>query len=90
MKQKNFIQHTKHTFGRKTLMSHRTTFLLHTLPIQLIYQILDNLEENDIFMSFYGVCQRLNDIIDTYKPYQVTFHFIFLTALLSTLFFQSI
>lgn len=48
---------------------------LHTLPIELVYRILDNLNDKALFLSCYGVCQRLNDIIDTYRRYQVLFHF---------------
>jgi hypothetical protein len=62
-------------------MSHQTTLSLHTLPVQLVYRVLDHVDEKTIFMSCYGVCQRLNAIIDTYKPYQVSFHFISSSAL---------
>ena len=88
---RNFIKHEKEYrvvllkyrriangthFAKKTLMSHQTAILLHTLPVQMVYRILDNLDNKTIFMSCGGVCQRLNAIIDTYKPYQVIFHFI--------------
>ncbi len=48
---------------------------LHTLPVELVYRILDNLNEKTIFLSLRNVCTRLNTIIDTYNPYQVNFSF---------------
>ena len=42
-----------------------------TLPIHLVYCILDNLRPVDILMSVCNVCTRLNLIIDSYRPYQV-------------------
>ena len=47
-------------------------FSLHTLPVELVYRILDNLDNKTIFWSCQSVCTRLNDIINTYRPYQVT------------------
>jgi len=46
---------------------------LHTLPIELVYRILDNLSDRQIFLSCLNVCARLNIIIDTYHRYQVIF-----------------
>ncbi len=53
------------------------TLSLHTLPVDLVYRILDNLREKAIFLSMRNVCKRLNTIIDTYHRYQVKFSFIF-------------
>ena len=44
---------------------------LPTLPVHLVYCILDNLRPVDIIMSVCNVCTRLNSIIDSYRPYQV-------------------
>ena len=44
---------------------------LLTLPVHLVYHILDDLQPTDIFLSAYNVCSRLNSIIDSYHPYQV-------------------
>ena len=44
---------------------------LHTLPIELVYRILDNLNEKTIILSARNVCTRLNTIIDAYHRYQV-------------------
>jgi hypothetical protein len=52
------------------------TLSLHTLPVELVYRILDNLEELTILLSLRNVCARLNDITDTYQRYQVNFNFI--------------
>ncbi len=49
---------------------------LHTLPVELVYRILDNLNNKTIFLSLSSVCTRLNTIINTYHPYQVIFSFI--------------
>ena len=54
---------------------HKTTIIvmasLPTLPVHLVYCILDNLQPLDILMSVCNVCTRLNSIIDSYRPYQV-------------------
>jgi len=46
------------------------------LPVELVYRILDNLDEKAMFLSIRNVCTRLNTIIDTYHRYQVNFSFI--------------
>ncbi len=61
------------------------TLTLSTLPVELVYRILDHLNEETIFWSLRNVCQRLNDITDTYHRYQVNFSFIFQVSLLSFL-----
>lgn len=63
-------------FERKTLMARQTTASLCTLPVQFIHRIFDNMDEATLCLSCCGVCQRLNNILDTYKRYEVIFHFI--------------
>lgn len=46
---------------------------LHTLPIELCYRILDHLNNEQIFFALSGVSARMNDIINSYHPYQVNF-----------------
>jgi hypothetical protein len=53
-------------------MSNNMPLSLHTLPVELVYRILDSLDDATIFLSCRNVCTRLNAIIDTYKRYQVT------------------
>jgi hypothetical protein len=50
-----------------------------TLPVELVYRILDNLNDQTIFLSLINVCTRLNTIINTYDPYKVNFSFYFWT-----------
>jgi len=52
-------------------MYKEVTLCLLTLPIELIYRILDNLDELTILLSMRNVCTRLNAITDTYHRYQV-------------------
>jgi hypothetical protein len=73
-----------HAFHKKTEqrsnlddMFHNNTPSFLTLPIELIYRILDHLQLLDILLSVREVCSRLNVITDTYYPYQVNFTFIF-------------
>jgi hypothetical protein len=61
------------------------TLTLPTLPVDLVYRILDHLNDKTIFLSLRNVCQRLNTIIDTYHRYQVNFSFIFPVSFLSFL-----
>ena len=42
-----------------------------TLPIELVYRILDHVEPYDVLISTYPICARWKSIIDTYQPYQV-------------------
>jgi len=44
---------------------------LHILPVEMVYRILDYLTDEELFMSMSSVCQRLNDILDSYPRYQV-------------------
>lgn len=57
-------------------MSEKITYSLYTLPIDMIYRILDQLDEETIILSIFNVCQRLNAIIDTYHRYQLRFNFV--------------
>lgn len=52
------------------------TLSLHTLPIDMIYRILDHLDGKTLFLSIRNVCQYINAVIDSYYPYQVEFHFL--------------
>ncbi len=44
---------------------------LHTLPVELVYRILDHLDVLTILLSCRNVCKRLDDITDNYHRYQV-------------------
>jgi len=44
---------------------------LLTLPVELVYRILDNLDQLTILLSVRDVCIRLNTITDTYHRYKV-------------------
>ena len=52
-------------------MSSQSTSSLSTLPIELVYRILDHLQSYHILVSTYSICARWNLIIDAYQPYQV-------------------
>ncbi|CAF3703076.1 unnamed protein product [Adineta steineri] len=51
-------------------MSSKTILSLHTLPVEMVYRILDNLNLSTIFWSLETVCQRLNAILDSYDRYK--------------------
>ncbi|CAF4191073.1 unnamed protein product, partial [Rotaria sp. Silwood2] len=51
-------------------MSDKASSFLLALPIDLVYSILDNVDEFTILCSVRNVCARLNTIIDTYYRYQ--------------------
>lgn len=44
---------------------------IQTLPVEIVYRILDHLNEKHLFMSISNVCQRLNLILHSYRRYQV-------------------
>lgn len=54
-------------------MSGELSVNLHKLPVELVYRILDNLDQQTIFLSCRNVCTRLNAITDTYRRYQVKY-----------------
>jgi hypothetical protein len=41
------------------------------LPVELVYRILDHLDELTIVCSMRNVCIHMNTIVDTYYRYQV-------------------
>lgn len=47
-------------------------YSFHTLPIELVYRIFDNLDFTRILLSLRNVCVRFNQITDTYHRYQVS------------------
>jgi len=47
------------------------TLSLHTISIELVYRILDNLDEQAIFLSMKNVCQRLDAVIESYHQFRV-------------------
>lgn len=49
---------------------------LITLPIELVYRILDHLNDITILCSIRNVCTKLNTIIETYHRYEVKLTFI--------------
>ncbi len=57
-------------------MSNNMKSSLLTLPVELVYRILDNLNGRQIFFSLSNVCTRINAIIHSYQPYKVYFYFI--------------
>jgi hypothetical protein len=52
-------------------MSEKISLTLHTLPVELVYRILDDLNVLSILCSMRNVCARLNAITDSYQRYQV-------------------
>ena len=74
------IQFIKTSLSKwKTSMSrnNNTTLSLLAIPVELVYRILDNLDQLSILLSVQNVCLRLNTIANTYHRYQVNFSFIF-------------
>jgi len=66
---------------------------LLTIPIEMVYRILDNLDDKTILLSCRSLCARLNDITDSYPRYQVILGFTMKSHfhyLLSELFFLRI
>ncbi|CAF1309141.1 unnamed protein product, partial [Rotaria sordida] len=49
---------------------------LDTLPLELLYRIIDNIDVRTIFLSFRNVCKRFNAIVDSYNLYKLDFRLI--------------
>jgi hypothetical protein len=54
-------------------MSDKMIPFLHTLPVELVYRILDHMDDFHIFCSMENTCVRLNRIIDSYYRCEVSF-----------------
>lgn len=54
-------------------MSEKVFLSLDTLPVEILYRILDNLDHFTILCSMETVCTRINAVIASYYPYQVSF-----------------
>lgn len=63
-------------------MSERASAYFLTLPPELVYRILDHLDDITLICSTWNVCSRLNKMIDTYIRYQVEIIFIICNRLL--------
>jgi hypothetical protein len=70
------LQPNKYTSRKRPSMSERINLSLVTLPVEVIYRILDHQDDLTILCSMQNVCQRLNTILDSYHRYQVNFFFI--------------
>ncbi len=56
-------------------MWEKVTSSFLTLPVELVYRVLDYVDDATLFCSALNVCTRLNAIIDTYHRYQVNSSF---------------
>lgn len=56
-----------------SLMSDKLIPSLLTLPIDIFYRILDQLDLTTILLSMQDVCIRINAILNSYYRYQVNF-----------------
>jgi hypothetical protein len=73
----NFQPHAlQNEFQQFSSMSDKIIPSLHTLPIDIVYRILNNLDDLTIFCSMRNVCTRINAIMDIYHRYQVNFFFL--------------
>ena len=54
-------------------MSNTNTHSLHTLPVELVYRVLDKLSLYEIVCSMLNVCTRLNAIVNSYHRDEVSF-----------------
>lgn len=50
------------------------SFTLQKLAIEMVYRILDHLDDKELFVSVFNVCQRLNKIVNSYHRYKVSYY----------------
>jgi hypothetical protein len=72
----NTVVRNTHITKETSSIHNKMTLSLHTIPVELVYRILDHLDPEKIFWSCINVCTKLNAITDTYYRYQVIFAFI--------------
>lgn len=65
------------------LMSDQSSSSLSTLPVELVYRILDHFQPCNVLVSIHCVCAKWNSIVDTDQPFQVTLIRPFSTSALS-------
>ncbi len=63
--------HIKHCAKKGIFMSNKGISNFHTLPVELVYRVLDNLDPITILLSCRNICIRLNAITDSYHRYKV-------------------
>ena len=68
----HFTEASSDIFERDMTANMTIPSLLH-LPIELPYRIFDYLNPLDILISVRDVCTQLDQMTDTYHPYQVGF-----------------
>jgi hypothetical protein len=68
---------TRYISRQFSSMSNKITLSLLTLPVEIIYRILDHQSNFTIICSMRNVCQRLNKIVDSYDRYQVNYFYYF-------------
>ena len=54
-------------------MSSKINLTFLTLPVELVYRILDHLDDWSLICSIRNVSTRINRIIDTYDRYRVSY-----------------
>lgn len=62
---------------QRAFISNDMALSLHSLPVEMVYRILDNSDDKTLFLSARNACQRLNAIIDSYYRYQVRLDLLF-------------
>lgn len=46
---------------------------LHTLPVEVLYRIMNHLDDFNILCTMRNVCTRINTIMDNYRRYKVNY-----------------
>lgn len=64
-------------------MSNKNVPSLPTLPIELLYRVFAHLDDFTIFCSIQHVCERINRMLNVYRPYQVIFFLLHVDLFLS-------
>ena len=57
----------------KKTMAENDVPTLSTLPLMLVFRVLDHFDPLEILISFSGASSRLNTILGAYHPFQVKF-----------------
>jgi hypothetical protein len=72
VKTSNCTRHKTNTyFNNLHQMSNKIIPSLLTLPVELVYRILDKMDDWTMLCSMRNVCTQINITVDTYHRYQV-------------------
>ncbi len=74
-KHRHYINCNKHLVCLFSSTSVKMTSSFLRLPVELVYRIINNMNDGTMVCSMQNVCTRLNPILNSYYRYKVRYRF---------------